>query len=328
MNPPDLQRAADEAVRQIPPGAVAAAGDVARALGDVRAARWIGARRKAQAIDEPAWRRVVSAAGRLPDDPPELARLVRASLVADGLIVSGDRVAAFESVRFQGFACSAPLAALRRRQEELASRIPLAAPGDFEPRKIAGLDVSYRDDWATGAYVELGDRVAEPDWTGTHSVAATFPYISTYLAFRELAVFVPLLVRVESSRALADLLLVDGSGVLHPRRAGSACFVGAECDAPTIGVTKKLLCGRIDEERTERATGVRIAPVLLEGEPTGWAVWASSRSRRAVYLSPAWRMDVATIRRLVPRFFAGRRLPPAIAAADRLSRQAAQAATR
>lgn len=42
-----------------------------------------------------------------------------------------------------------------------------------------------------------------------------------------------------------DLLLIDAHGILHPRQCGMACYIGIIVDKPTIGIAKKLLCGRI-----------------------------------------------------------------------------------
>ena len=38
-----------------------------------------------------------------------------------------------------------------------------------------------------------------------------------------------------------DIIMVDGNGVLHPRRCGLASHLGVVLDVPTIGVGKKLL---------------------------------------------------------------------------------------
>jgi deoxyinosine 3'endonuclease (endonuclease V) len=70
------------------------------------------------------------------------------------------------------------------------------------------------------------------------------PYISSFLAFREIE---PLLQLVEKQKQQRpDLqpaaILVDGNGILHPRRAGLACFLGVRTGIPTIGVGKTLFC--------------------------------------------------------------------------------------
>ena len=48
----------------------------------------------------------------------------------------------------------------------------------------------------------------------------SFPYITSYLAFRELPILLELLDEVRAAGRLAELLLVDGSGILHQRHAG------------------------------------------------------------------------------------------------------------
>jgi deoxyinosine 3'endonuclease (endonuclease V) len=47
-----------------------------------------------------------------------------------------------------------------------------------------------------------------------------------------------------------DLLMVDGNGLLHPRRFGLACHVGVEADLPTIGVAKNE--HRMSDSRVEQ----------------------------------------------------------------------------
>ena len=49
--------------------------------------------------------------------------------------------------------------------------------------------------------------------------------------------------------------MVDGNGIYHYRRFGSACQVGIECDIATIGVAKQVLCiDRINKSAIERMT--------------------------------------------------------------------------
>ncbi|GIL53357.1 hypothetical protein Vafri_9033 [Volvox africanus] len=57
-------------------------------------------------------------------------------------------------------------------------------------------------------------------------VDLSIPYLPGYLGFRECDAYGRLLKRVQASANQPQVLLVDGCGVLHPRRCGSACQVG------------------------------------------------------------------------------------------------------
>ena len=70
-------------------------------------------------------------------------------------------------------------------------------------------------------------------------VDLSIPYMAGFLGFREVPVFKALLARAPAPKP--QLLLVDGFGVLHPRRCGSASHLGVETGYPTIGVGKQLL---------------------------------------------------------------------------------------
>ena len=119
---------------------------------------------------------------------------------------------------------------------------------------------------------------------------------------------------------LAPLLLVDGSGILHHRHAGIASHLGVAAALPTIGVTKKLLCGQVDIEGMKPFES---RPVLHQQRLIGMALRPTAGSRRPIFLSPGHRVDVPFAEQVVGRLLAGHRLPEPIYWADRLSRQAA-----
>jgi Endonuclease V len=79
-------------------------------------------------------------------------------------------------------------------------------------------------------------RVVHQD---SEPVDLSTPYIPGFLAFREVPPFQALLARAPAPRP--QVLLVDGFGVLHPRRCGAASHLGVETGIPTIGVGKSLL---------------------------------------------------------------------------------------
>lgn len=55
---------------------------------------------------------------------------------------------------------------------------------------------------------------------------------------------------VKKLKSKFDILLIDGNGLLHPRLCGLASYIGIKIDKPTIGITKKLLCGKILHNNT------------------------------------------------------------------------------
>ncbi|XP_043318739.1 endonuclease V isoform X3 [Cervus canadensis] len=74
-------------------------------------------------------------------------------------------------------------------------------------------------------------------------VTLTAPYVSGFLAFREVSFLVDAVQRLQEREPclMPQVLFVDGNGVLHHRGFGVACHLGVLTDLPCIGVAKKLL---------------------------------------------------------------------------------------
>jgi endonuclease V len=87
-------------------------------------------------------------------------------------------------------------------------------------------------------------------------VQLTQPYISGFLAFREVDHLVALInqLRTNHPEFEPDVILVDGNGILHPRGFGIASHLGVLVQIPSIGVAKNLLAfdgmdpGRIKQQ--------------------------------------------------------------------------------
>ncbi|KAL7311150.1 hypothetical protein PS15m_008946 [Mucor circinelloides] len=69
------------------------------------------------------------------------------------------------------------------------------------------------------------------------------PYISGYLAFREVEPLMELIQQLKTNKPdlYPQVILVDGNGLLHPRQFGIASHLGVLCNTPTIGVAKNFL---------------------------------------------------------------------------------------
>lgn len=114
------------------------------------------------------------------------------------------------------------------------------------PRLIAGCDISFVKDSGTdalSALVVLNYPELQLMYSSFRDVKIMEPYVPGFLAFREAQHIVDLVEELREKRPdlEPDCLLVDGNGLLHPRKCGLACHIGVLCDIPTIGVAKNLL---------------------------------------------------------------------------------------
>jgi deoxyribonuclease V len=89
---------------------------------------------------------------------------------------------------------------------------------------------------------------------------------------------------------LADVLLVDATGLDHPRGAGLALHLGAVLGLPSVGVTDRVLVAEVEDPA---AIAGSVAPLLLEGRLVGWALRARARAN-PVLVHAAWRTDPET----------------------------------
>jgi deoxyribonuclease V len=109
-------------------------------------------------------------------------------------------------------------------------------------RNVCGIDVSYKDLNAFCSAVIVNKNTLEIIEIVNEKSTVSYPYIPGLFMLREGE---PLLKIVRLLKNLFDVLLIDGHGILHPRKCGLASYVGIMIDKPTIGVAKNLLCGSI-----------------------------------------------------------------------------------
>ena len=312
---PDLPDQLLKLVAQIPTGRVTTYGDLADALGDRIASRWVGHFLLHHSHGtECHCHRVVRAGGELgryvSGDVDEKAEQLR----SEGVAVQGNRVD-LSVERFRDFRCLRELQRLRDIQHEMLSHLSLVD----QPAQtvVAGVDVSYSGSDGVAAYVEV-DAAGDVSWSTTVRRPIRFPYISSYLAFRELPLLLELFQQVQEQHSIADVLLVDGSGIAHPRRTGIATMLGIATETPTIGITKRLLHGRVD---LSGLTFGELRPIREDDVTIGYATLAWSMTRKPIYLSPGHLISVESTAHVVRRFLGTRRLPTPIYWADRISRR-------
>ncbi len=299
---PDFAKAISKCLAEIPHGQVATCGAIARALGDLRAARAV-ATWLVEHPDTPRGHRVVRADGR-----PVLAAAEQ-QLGREGFPIAGGRVD--ESRIVASLPDVELLGVLREEQQRLASKV--IENDDCGPIEIvAGVDVAYQRDemYAAAASVALADL--ETVEVALVRRRVDFPYIPTYLAYRE---FPGIGAAVRRLSTRPDLLMIDGHGRLHPALFGVACDAGVRLDLPTIGVAKHPLAGRVQPTSEKHEDAL---PVRIDGVTRGYA-WTPPNRSRAIYVSVGHRVSLEHAVDLV-RKTTRDRYPEALRIADRISR--------
>jgi deoxyribonuclease V len=313
---PDLTLCLRQLLSQVPAGKVTTCGDLAVALGNKVAATWIGYS-SLHHDHKPncTCHRIIRAGGMLGPFITTSDEKIRC-LRDEGVVIQDGRVD-WERFGFREFASDYPLEQLRQIQESIQHQI-LVQPDCRIPKLVGGVDVAYPNaEEGVAAYALVETATGGLVWSTTIRRRVVFPYISTYLSFREIPILLDLLDEVRQAGRMADVLMVDGSGILHHRHAGIASHLGVVASIPTIGVTKKLLCGNVD---IEGMTPCESRPVVHEGRPIGIALRPTAGSRRPIFISPGHRVDLPFCEQLVRQLLTGHRLPEPIYWADRLSK--------
>jgi deoxyribonuclease V len=198
-------------------------------------------------------------------------------------------------------------------QKRLREHLVPHPPPDFDPRLVAGADMSmtrFGSRGYAGIVVIDADTMETVD-TATAEVDLEFPYIPGLLTFRELPAIVDAWERLETR---PDVLIFDGVGVAHPRRFGIAAHGGVLLDVPSIGCAKSILVGTHGPLGEERGS---TAEILHRGEVIG----AALRTRpgvKPVYVSAGHRMDLPTAIDIVLRMSVGYREPETTRRSHRL----------
>ncbi|SFK36954.1 endonuclease V [Streptomyces pini] len=195
---------------------------------------------------------------------------------------------------------------------------PGPAPG--RARRIAGVDVTYDEDsdLLVAAAVVLDAESLEVLEESVHTGRSRFPYIPGLLAFRELP---PVLAALEKLGTSPDLVVCDGYGYAHPRRAGLAVHLGVLTGLPCFGVAKSPFVFDHTEPGPRRGD---TSPLLDRSSTPAETVGRALRTRpgvRPVFVSAGHGIGLdhacAHTLRLTPRY----RLPETTRGADGLSRR-------
>ena len=274
----DLYQECANLVNQVPKGRVTTYGAVARALGDDIAKRAVGVMLNTYSppIKMPC-HRVVYSGGGLGGFAYGLPSKIK-MLADEGVKVKNEKIYNFDNIFFNDFKTTFPLRKARELQKNLAGKVRLEDPDEL-PKHILGLDATYIGTRAFGAGILFNINNKKVVKTFRAEVSINWPYVPTYLGFREMSVFKPIIEEAGDDA----ILMLDGNGILHPHAFGLACHAGVECGLPSIGAAKTLLCGKVDSNSCRDLKAA--TPIRLNGRQIGAELSTSPRAK-PIYVSP------------------------------------------
>ena len=201
---------------------------------------------------------------------------------------------------------------LRKEQRRISEKVVVK---DHLPRRIgtiAGFDTGYSGNKAKTAGVVLDYETFEILEKRTTKTTVRFPYIPTFLTFREGPPVIELYKKFEIE---PDVLMFNGQGIAHPFRAGLASHVGVLIGKPSIGVAQKRLVGEYREPERK----MEYSRLLFNGEQVGW-VLKSKEGCRPVFISPGHMVSLQKSLEICLHCLRGRKLPEPLALAHELSK--------
>jgi deoxyribonuclease V len=198
---------------------------------------------------------------------------------------------------------------ITKLQNEFAKKVIIRDDFDSNVESICGIDVSYRKKTAYCSAVIINKEKFEIIETVSSKSEIKNPYIPGLFILREST---PILQTLKLITSPFQLLLVDGHGVLHPRRCGLACHIGISTNLPTIGVAKSLLCGNVQSDNS----------VSHKGEILGYALKSKNNSKKVAYVSVGHKITLPTSIKVVKSITKTEQyLPEPLIVADKLSKE-------
>lgn len=194
-------------------------------------------------------------------------------------------------------------------QNEFSKKVIIRDDFDSNVEFICGVDVSYRNKTAYCSAVIINKEKFKIIETASSKSEIKNPYIPGLFILREST---PILQTLKLITSPFQLLLVDGHGILHPRKCGLACHIGISTNLPTIGVAKSLLCGNVQSGNF----------VSHKGEILGYALKSNKNSKKVAYVSVGHKITLPTSIKVVKSITkTDQYLPEPLIVADKLSKE-------
>jgi deoxyribonuclease V len=199
------------------------------------------------------------------------------------------------------------LGEFRKEQEKMAKKVVLKDSIDFSlAEKIAACSLAYFENKLVTVFIifDLNLEIIEEKYFIDRT---NFPYISGFRAYRELSCIISCYNKLEN---VPDLIFIEASGILHPRKFGLASHLALAVQKPVIGITDDLLYG--EEKNSE---------VFIDNKIRGFKL-ISKEGAKPLYISPGSFISPKTALELTKKFIrAPHKLPEPIVISNKYAKK-------
>jgi deoxyribonuclease V len=172
---------------------------------------------------------------------------------------------------------------LKKEQYKLAQKVILK-DGFTKIKTIGGVDCAQVKDKLIACAVVCEFPSLKLIEKQTFILPDPLPYRPGFLAYREMPAIIEAFNKLEQE---PDLLLVDGPGILHPRKFGMASHLGLALNKPTIGLTNKFSIGHVENGK-----------IYLDNEIVGFEIETREHAN-PLYLSPGHLISLGACLRII-----------------------------
>lgn len=197
---------------------------------------------------------------------------------------------------------------LKEYQIELSKKLNLIDKVDISKIKtVAGIDTTFLNPYSQPTLaisciviMDITDFSIKEVVYGQKKV--NFPYIPTFLAFRE----IPSIMDAYNKLSIRpDIFILDGQGIMHPRKMGIASHFGVITDTVSIGCGKSHLYGSyIQLENKPMA----YSPVYENKDKIGYALRVK-KNTNPIYISPGNNISIESSLYVIIKTLRGYKLP-------------------
>ncbi len=201
---------------------------------------------------------------------------------------------------------------LEKIQREIAEKVRIKKLRKVD--YVAGVDQTFfkvkEEEYIVSSAILMTFPELEPVSSENVVEKVTFPYIPTFLMFRESRPAIRVLKKILRENSV---VMVDGSGLAHPRRCGLATYIGVKLEIPSIGITKKRLFGEIYGKG-------EIRKMFADDMHIGYELKTCKRCN-PIYISVGNLITPENALDIVQKCLKGYKLPEPVRIADKLSKE-------